>query len=147
MKQFIAIISISLILGCSSNGNSDKKAKITSKGSHKSEYTGSFKATTSDGKNSKAYSVNIRCGNFDEDYFQFFSDKDDITDSNGDGLIISGFQDGEKLNLTIVDHGKSYSSGNITGFTKGHCILTAKGILFKEGTAETINVSFFAKCE
>ncbi len=143
MKKLITIISIFLLLGC----NSDKKTKTTSKASKKSEYTGSFKATTNDGGNSKAYNVNIRCRSFDEEYFQFFSDKDDITDSNGDGLIISGFQDGKKLNLTIVDNGKSFSSGNITGFTKGHGILTAKGVLFKENTAETINISFFAKCE
>lgn len=139
MDKLIAIISILLILGCDSN-NKSKNASETSK---KSEYTGSFKATTS----YKAYSVNVRCSNFDKDYFQFFSDKDDVTDSNGDGIIISGFQDGKKLNLTIVDNGKSFSTGNITGFTKGHGILTAKGVLFKEGTAETIDVSFFVKCE
>ena len=142
MNKLIILISILLLPGC----DSKNKTKTASKTSKKSEYTGSFKATN-DGENSRAYSVNIRCRNFDEDYFQFFSDKDDVTDSNGDGLIISGFQDDKKLNLTIVDNGKSFSSGNITRFTKGHGILTAKGVLFKKGTAETINVSFFAKCE
>ena len=145
MKNVIIIISVLLLLGC----NSDKKTKITSKASKQSEYTGNFKAIIIDGENSKSYSVKIRCRSFEEDYFQFFSDKDDVTDSNGDGLIISGFQDGKKLNLTIVDNGKSLSTGNITEFdkVKALSVLKGKGLLFKRGTAQTVTVTFSVECK
>lgn len=146
MKKLITIISIFLLLvGC----NSDKKTKTASKASKQSEYTGNFKAIIIDGENSKSYSVKIRCRSFDEDYFQFFSDKDDVTDSNGDGLIISGFQSGEKLNLTIVDNGKSLSTGNITDFDKIEAlsVMKGKGLLFKKGTAQTVVVTFTAECK
>ncbi len=145
MKKLITIISIFLLLGC----NSDKKTKTSSKASKKSEYTGNFKAIVIDGEKSKSYSVKIRCRSFDEDYFQFFSDKDDVTDSNDDGLIISGFQDGKKLNLTIVDNGKSLSTGNITDFDKVEAlsVMKGKGLLFKENSAQTVTVTFSVECK
>jgi len=147
MKKLITIVSIFLLLGC----NSDNKTKAISKALKKSEYTGNFKATIIDGENSKSYNVTIRCRWFEEDYFQFYSDKDDITDSNEDGLIISGFQNGKKLSLTIVDNGKSLSTANITEFEKAEALSVMKGngVLFKEGRAQTqtVVVTFSVECK
>jgi hypothetical protein len=103
MKNLLALISIFLFLGCNSS-NTKTASGILKTSSEKGKFTATIK--------NKTYKVDVTCSSFNQDYFTFLSDKTDVTDTNGDGLIISGFQDGKKMILTIIDNGKSLSSGN-----------------------------------
>jgi len=104
------------------------------------------KGTFSGNLGGKQYNVAIECQYFNEDYFKFQSDKTDVTDSNGDGLIISGFQKDKKLVLTIMDNGKTFSAANIE-FTKDNNTVSGSGKLFEEGTARSFEVSFKVACQ
>jgi len=94
----------------------------------------------------KQYNVSIECSYFNEDYFKFQSDNTGATDSNGDGLIISGFQKDQKLVLTIIDNGKTFSAANIQ-FTKGNNTASGGGRLFEENTTKSFKVSFKVECQ
>jgi hypothetical protein len=137
MKNLLALISIFLFLGCNSSNTKTASGNLKTS-SEKGKFTAKIK--------NKTYKVDITCSSFNKDYFTFLSDKTDVTDSNGDGLIISGFQDGKKMILTIIDNGKSLSSGNITDWSKTKSTFTGKGVLFEEVTANTLEVSFTVEC-
>ena len=92
------------------------------------------------------YKVNVSCSYFDKDYFQFLSDKTDVTDTNGDGLIISGIEYSGKFNLTIIDNGKIFRIGNLSSFKKSDHIAEGSGQLFEEGTAVVHDVQFSVIC-
>jgi hypothetical protein len=130
-----ASVTALLLLGCHGEAAQGDSAEKTG--------ASSFTATMAE----QQYNVAVTCSYFDQDYFQFLSDKTDMTDSNGDGLIISGMQNGKKLVLTINDHGTSYSTGGLRDFTKKDSIATGSGILYAEGSSNTVNVQFTVVCE
>lgn len=124
MKTLIIVILILVFVGCNLKKDQDKTNSVTDFVAPK----GLFTATLG----GKQYKVEIECSYFNEDYFKFQSDKTDLTDSNGDGLIISGFQKGKKLVLTIINRSKKFSAANII-FTKANNTASGGGKLFEEG--------------
>ena len=92
------------------------------------------------------YQVKVSCSYFDKDYFQFLSDKTDASDSYGDGLVISGMENKGKFILTIIDNGKTFSSGNLSNFIKGENNAEGSGKLFEEGMAGTHDFQFSVNC-
>ena len=96
----------------------------------------------------KEYKVAVSCSYFDKDYFQFLSDKTDVSDTNGDGFIISGMETNGKFSLTIIDKGKKFSVGNLSKFSKGDNKAEGSGKLFEEGTANPSghDVQFTVSC-
>ena len=92
------------------------------------------------------YKVEVSCSYFDKDYFQFKSDKTDISDTNGDGIIISGMETRGKFMLTIIDNGRTFSVGNLSNFSKGDAKAEGSGKLFEEGTSEAHDVQFLVTC-
>jgi len=95
----------------------------------------------------KQYKVTIECSYFNEDYFTFRSDRTDVTDNDGDGLIISGFQKDEKLVLTVIDNGKTFSAANLQ-FTKDNNTASGRGRLFEDGgNAKGQLFSFKVECQ
>ena len=93
------------------------------------------------------YKVEVSCSYFDQDYFQFRSDKTDVSDTNGDGIIISGMETNGKFALTIIDKGKTFSVGNLSNFSKGDSSAAGSGKMFEEGTADAHDVQFSVRCE
>ena len=132
-KVILLVMAAGLTIGCS-----EKETSNTSSSS-----TGKFTATMAD----KKYDVAVNCSYFDTDNFTFRSDKTDATDSNGDGLIISGDQLSKtKLVLTVNDNGKNYSSPNIGNFNKKANGVNGSGKLFLEGSADAAEIKFNIDC-
>jgi len=94
-----------------------------------------------------AYLVNINCSDLDQDYFRFLSDRTDSADSNGDGVIISGMQNGEKFILTIVDNGVTFSTGRLENFKKNPKGATGSGTLYQANSNASSEGHFIVVCQ
>jgi hypothetical protein len=55
----------------------------------------------------KDYSVTVSCSYLDESYFMLKSDQTDISDSNGDDLVISGIETNGSFSLPLSTMAKS----------------------------------------
>ncbi len=124
-----------LLIGCS-EGN-DKSGSSSAQ-----KNAGMFSGTVAGNE----YKVEVSCSYFDKDYFQFLSDKTDVSDTNGDGIIISGMETNGKFVLTIIDNGKTFSVGKLSNFTKGYNRAEGSGKLFEEGTANAYDAQFSVIC-
>lgn len=151
MKNYLLLFSLCLLI-CSCKDKTETKTETDTSTTltaneaavKESNKGGVFKAVTSN----KTYEVAIECSYYEEDYFQFKSDKLDVGDSNGDGLNINGFQTGKQLVLTIVDNGVKFSAPNITTWQKTDNAFKGTATLYEEGssTANTIEVTFSGSC-
>jgi hypothetical protein len=134
MKKIFCVIAMSgFLIGCS-DGNAES--------SNTQKRSGLF-AGAIDGDE---YKVEVSCSYFDEDYFQFKSDKTDVSDSNGDGIVISGMETNGKFTLTIIDNGKTFSAGSLSDFSKGDNKATGSGKLYEEGEPGAHDVQFSVSC-
>ncbi|MBV1905929.1 MAG: hypothetical protein KUG75_07620 [Pseudomonadales bacterium] len=136
MKKIFTMIAMCILLiGCgeenneSGNSNTQKTSGL---------FTGAFAGNE--------YTVEVRCSYFDKEYFQFKSDKTDVSDKNGNGIVISGMETNGQFSLTIVDNGKTYSVGNLSNFSKGDNKADGSGKLFEEDTANAHDVLFAVNC-
>jgi len=125
-----------LLAGCG-NGNNDSEKTTVQKNS------GMFSGTVSENK----YKIDVKCSYFDKDYFQFLSDRTDVSDTNGDGIIVSGMENNGKLVLTVIDNGKTFSTGNLANYKKGDEKAEGSGKLFEEGTSAAHDVQFVVTCD
>ena len=147
MKNYLLLFSLCLLI-CSCKEKTETDTSTTPTANEvavKESNRGVFKAVTSN----KTYEVAIECSYYEEDYFQFKSDKLDVGDSNGDGLNINGYQNGKQLVLTIVDNGVNFSAPNITTWQKTDNAFKGTATLYEEGssTANTIEVTFSGSCK
>ncbi|MEO0571503.1 MAG: hypothetical protein AAF039_07330, partial [Bacteroidota bacterium] len=89
----------------------------------------------------------VNCSFFGEDYFYFKSDKLETTDTNGDGIVITGHQQDDKMILTLILDGKTYSAANLAVQKKE---FTAKGAgkLFLQDTNEyvALEATYIVSC-
>jgi len=92
------------------------------------------------------YKVEVRCEYFDQDYFTFMSDATDVSDTNGDGIIISGMQVGDKLVFTVTDNGKTYSVGRLASFSKGDNQAVGSGRVHEDGSTNSYDARFLVTC-
>lgn len=93
------------------------------------------------------YNVEVACTGLDQDWFMFRSDRTDSTDSNGDGLIVSGMQNGDKFILTIVDQGVKYSAGKLAKFNKNANGAQGSGTLWQDGASSSFDAEFTVTCD
>lgn len=91
--------------------------------------------------------MDVACSYFDQDYFQFKSDKTDASDTDGDGLIISGMQNGSNLVLTIVDGDTTFSSAGISDWKKDAGAAAGRGVLYGDDGSGPFEVEFEIHCE
>ena len=131
MKNIFSIIAMCILLISCGEGNDESGG------------SGMFSGSVAGNE----YEVEISCSYFDKDYFQFKSDKTDISDTNGDGIIVSGMETNGKFTLTIIDNGKTFSVGNLSYFSKGDNKAQGSGKLFEEGTANAHDVQFSVICD
>jgi len=94
----------------------------------------------------KEYKVEVTCSNLDQGDFQFRSDKTDIDDTNGDGIIIYGTQNQGRFLLTLTDHGTTYSASNIQKFARSLNGAEGEGLLYVDGQADVPYVRFSVDC-
>lgn len=136
MKKIFTMIAMCILLiGCGEGNNESGNANAQ-------KTSGLFAGAIAGNE----YKVEVRCSYFDKDYFQFKSDKTDGSDTNGDGIIISGMETNGKFSLTIIDNGKTFSVGNLSNFSKSDNKADGSGKLFEEGTANAHDVQFAVSC-
>lgn len=136
MIHKMVVISIFILLaGCSKGGDEAESTRVQ-------KSSGMFSGVVA----GKEYKVGVNCSDFDKDYFQFLSDRTDVSDTNGDGIILSGMENNGKLVLTIIDNGKTFSAGNVV-FTKADSKAEGSGKLFEEATAIAHDVQFIVMCD
>jgi len=135
MNHKTVMIAIFITLaGCSEGSDESKNTNVQ-------ESSGMFSGSVA----GKEYEVGVNCSDFDKDYFRFLSDRTDVSDTNGDGIIISGMENNGKLVLTVIDNGKTFSAGNVN-FTKGDNKAEGSGKLFEEGATLPHDVKFTVMC-
>ena len=103
---------------------------------------GRFKATLGDA----VYDLEVGCTGLDQDYFSFLSDKNDVTDSNGDGLVISGMQIGKNLILTIINQDDSWSAPSLAEWKKSSSGATGSGQVYLKSDSSLHEVVFEVTC-
>jgi hypothetical protein len=148
MHKSISLLGISiplflalLLAGCGGNGDGNASASGTTSAS---SYDGTFTATVGD----RSYDVPVNCSGLGEDDFEFRSDRSDASDTNGDGYVVSGMQNGEKFILTVMDHDTTWSTPNLSEWTVDGTTVEGAGPLYEDGgDNRTRSVSFTANCE
>ena len=136
MKKIFTMIAMCILsIGCGEGNNESGNSNVQKT---PGLFTGAIAG--------KEYKVEVRCSYFDKDYFQFKSDETDVSDTNGDGIIISGMETNGKFTLTVIDNGKTFSAGNLSNFSKGGNKAEGSGKLFEEGAANAHDVQFAVSC-
>lgn len=95
----------------------------------------------------KTYEVEVVCRDIAGEHFRFLSDATEAHDTNGDGLVVSGVQQGEQLMLVLVDQGRSYRANRLSSWEKTAAGATGSGMMLEDGTAAPYGVSFRLSCE
>ena len=95
----------------------------------------------------RTYEVEVVCRDISGERFRFLSDATEAHDSNGDGLVVSGVQQGEQLMLILVDQGRSYRANRLSTWEKTPDGATGSGMMLEDGTAAPYGVSFRLSCE
>ncbi|MGD8580557.1 MAG: hypothetical protein PVI46_14590 [Lysobacterales bacterium] len=147
-RILFAAVGCLLLAGCG-NGN---EATATNADSDTPQAPASHTQASSHGKftgsvGDQTYEVDVDCFHLDKDWFTFLSDQDDVSDSNGDGQNISGMQNGDKFVFTVVDHGKTYSTGNLTSFSKSATGASGSGTLWLDGASGQFEAEFSVDCK
>lgn len=91
------------------------------------------------------YHSKVNCSYFGEDHFYFKSDKLETTDTNGDGIVINGHQQDDKMVLTLMVNGVAYSAANL-GIQKREFIAMGAGKLFSEDGSASFNATYKVIC-
>jgi len=143
MKALIVIAAGTLLQAGCGNGSEPPEALKAPSSQTSAAGHGTFRGTV--GGNS--YEVDVDCFHLDRDWFAFLSDKNDVTDSNGDGLNISGMQNGDRFVLTVTDHGQTYSAGRLAEFSKNATGAEGSGPLMLEGSPDSFDAEFSVTCE
>jgi len=94
-----------------------------------------------------AFLVNVTCSDLEQDYFRFLSDRTDAADSNGDGVIISGMQNGQKFVLTVINNGETFSTGRLENFKKNATGATGSGRLYQDNSTAYFETHFTVVCK
>jgi hypothetical protein len=138
-RTALLLIGSLAVVGCG-DGNEASEGAATA--APDSSGSGSFTGHIGE----RSYKVNVSCAYLDKDYFTFLSDRTDSSDTNGDGIIISGMQNGKKLVFTVIDNGKKYSTGNLTTFEKSATGVRGSGTLFEDGANGQVDADFSVDC-
>lgn len=94
----------------------------------------------------KTYEDEIRYYLGNTDGLTVYSDKNDIEDSDGDGLIVALFQTGDEIQLDLVDNGVRYG-GQITNWQQTKSEITGSGEMKEESNFQNHNISFTLKLD
>jgi hypothetical protein len=141
LRLLILVLAALAVTAC---GDGSAEATSSDSTSAASGATGQFTGKLGE----QAITVDVTCQYLDQDYFMFKSDLSDSADSNGDGLVISGMQNGEKLVFTVIDHGTTWSVGRLAAFSKdvvGNSAMGA-GTLHEDGGSRSVETAFEVDC-
>ena len=133
-KGFIVAVLALSIAGCGSATEPPPGAEAAQ--------SGQFKGRVG----TKKYEMAVSCRNFDKSWFLFLSDETDYEDSNGDGIILSGMQDGERANFMIEDQGVLYGTVSMERFYKSANGARGAGTLRTADGGNEIGFDFSVDC-
>lgn len=124
MNVFKNILVTITIIGLSACGGSSESSS--------SSDSGGWTTTTMTTKvGDTTYNVEVRYYLDAENGLTVFSDKNDISDSNGDGLIFAIFETNGKLQFDFVDNGKRLGA-RVTDWTRANGTISGLGELKPE---------------
>ena len=127
MRKLILVVIIALIQSC--GGSSEKSATMTDS-----------KMTATIGE--ETYNIEVRYYLDDENGLTVYSDKNDVTDSNNDGLIFAIFEYNGNLQFDFVKD-DARLGGKITNWEKGTKEIKGSGKLRPEsGLGQSTPVTF-----
>jgi len=135
----LLLIGSIVVSGCSDGNEASERAATAAS---VSTGGGSFTGRVAE----RSYQLSVTCSHLDKDYFTFLSDRTDSSDTNGDGIIISGMQNGKKLVFTVIDHDKKYSTGKLANFEKSATGASGSGSLFEDGANGQVDGEFSLTC-
>lgn len=138
MRIILLLFCLSLLISCNSN-KSNKDNLLEDSSLNQLNFTAQFKG--------KDYNLEVNCSYLEEEYFLFKSDKLDNKDTNGDGIVVSGFQNKNKLAFTIIIEGEVYSTPKLDVWSKSKNNIIGSGYVYLEGTTQKINISFNLICK
>ena len=143
MKKITYMLIVMTLCCCKDKTTETKTVADRDKGSDvkKSKSVGKSRVVvTMDGKE---YSSSVTCTYFEHDYFYFKSDKLETTDTNGDGIVINGHQQGNKMAFTLIVDDKEYSAANL-GVQKKENTALGAGKLFSG--SESFKTTYKVTC-
>lgn len=147
-NRFLLIALLPILLICCKSELKKEETQTQSKG--KKEVPNVFKniekSRVEVNIEGAVYTSTVNCSYYNEDYFYFKSDKLETTDTNGDGIVINGHQQDDKIALTLIVEGTTYSASNFN-IQKKEFTATGTGKLFKEGTAKAFKASYTVMCK
>ena len=76
----------------------------------------------------------------------FRSDETDTEDTNDDGLVVTGLQQGDRLVLTIIDGGTTFQAAGLTGWSRTATGATGGGMVLELSTGRNHQVTFTVTC-
>ena len=147
MRKELIILIVATLFCC----KGETKKEVDQGNSKSGSETPNFfknaeKSTVTINMGGTEYSSPCNCSYFGKDYFYFKSDKLETTDTNGDGIVINGHQQDDKMILTLIIHGKYHSAANLNIEKKEFTAIGA-GKLFSEDGSESFNTTYKVSCK
>ncbi len=144
-KELIILIVATLVCCKTENKKERPQADSKSKTTTPNVFKNAEKSTVTVNIEGTEYSSPCNCSYFGEDYFYFKSDKLETTDTNGDGIVINGHQQNDKMILTVILNRTYYSAANL-GIEKKEFTASGAGKLFSEDGSESFNTTYKVSC-
>lgn len=135
MKFFsLLVIGFTLFVSCS--GSADKSSESSNEWQH-TQLEAQIR--------NKPYSVEVRYYADDKNGLTVFSDRDDVTDSNDDGLIFAIFQTNQSLQFDFVENGERLGA-KVSDWEQSNDYIKGSGQLMPEnGLGERVPFTFTLK--
>lgn len=77
----------------------------------------------------------------------FKSDRSHDEDSNGDGLVVSGYLIDNKLTITIIKDSITYHTDELSHWSNSNNVFKGDGYLVEQETNEELEISFTLTCK
>ena len=138
MKHALLFVMIPVLICCKGESNREN-SETNPKGDTENlnVFKDAEKSTVTIKMEGTEYKVRVNCAFFGEDHFYFKSDKLETTDTNGDGIVITGHQENHKMILTLIVEGTTYSAANFS-IEKKEFTAMGTGKLFLEDANEYV---------
>lgn len=92
------------------------------------------------------YAVDVHCMAIDAQRFRFRSDRSDVADTDGDGLVITGTQTGDRFALTVMVGDVTHESTRLERFSRDTGSASGSGTMTREGAIGRVPVRFSVRC-
>ncbi len=129
IKRYVTFLWVAFFINACGGGSSQKNRQMVD-----SQMTAEI--------GGESYTVDVRYYMDEVNGLTVYSDKNDVTDSNGDGLIFGIFEHNGSLQFDFVENGERLG-GKITDWRRTESFINGKGKLRPESASgEATSISF-----